>query len=183
MSPEPERLFVDNKESEKGNFLSVLLLIIPAAALVYAWVQRKYFIAPVDFQSFMLFSLKTSAISCFFLFVLSFWKTKKNATLLMLFIVFEIFWCFGGLALLPIVNVKYDNSEIRSFEKKVLQVYRGSKRSNNFVRVEPWGNQNDILHPPGYVYDKVQPFNSVMKFTTRSGYLGHEYITSLELKE
>lgn len=174
---------MSNQETEKGNLLSIILLLCPAVALLYAWFQRKYFIPPADFQGFILFSLKTSSIACLFLFVLSFWKAKKNATLMMLLIVFEIFWCFGGIALLPIINVKYDTSETRLFEKKVLQVYRGAKISNSFVRVEFWGNPNDRLHPPGYMYDGVQQFKSVIQFTTRSGYLGYEYVTSLEVKK
>lgn len=174
---------VGNQESDKGNFLSIFLLIIPVTALIYAWFQREYFIPPVDFQGFLLFSLKTSSIACLALFVLSFWKAQKTATLAMLLIMFEIFWCFGGLALLPVLNVKYDTSEPKIFEKKVIQVYRGSKKSNSFIRVESWGNPSNYLHPPSYLYDSVQESKSVMLFTTRGGYLGHEYITSLDLKE
>ena len=174
---------MNNQEADKGNMLSILLLIIPAAALVFAWFQKKYFIPPADFINFMLFSLKTSSLACLFLFVLAFWKTKKNAVLVMILIVIEVFWCFGGIALLPIVNVKYDSSETKVFEKKVLQIYRGSKKSSSFMRVEPWGNPNDCLHPPGYMYDSVQQLKSVIRFTTRSGYLGYEYVTSLEVKK
>jgi len=172
---------MNNQEADKGNVLSILLLIIPAAALVFAWFQKKHFIPPADFQNFMLFSLKASSLACLLLFVLAFWKTKKSAVLVMILIVFEVFWCFGGIALLPIVNVKYDSSETKVFEKKVLQVYRGSKRSSNFIRVESWGNPNDCLHPPGHIYDSVQQLKSVIRFTTRSGYLGYEYVTSLEV--
>lgn len=174
---------VGNQESDKGNFLSILLLIIPVMALIYAWFQREYFIPPVDFQGFLLFSFKTSSIACLVLFFLSYWKVQKTATLAMFLIVFELFWCFGGLALLPILNVKYDSSEPKMFEKKVIQVYRGSKKSNSFIRVEPWGNPSNYLHPPSYLYDNVKESKSVMQFATRSGYLGHEYITSLDLKE
>lgn len=174
---------MSKQETDKGNFLSILLLIIPAAALVYAWFQREYFIPPADFKGFLLFSLQTSSIACLILFFLSFWKMSKNANWVMLLIVFEIYWCFGGLAVLPIVNVRLDRSETQWHEKQVLQVYKGSKRSNSFVRVESWGNPNDYLHPPAHVYDSVQQLKSVMRFSTRGGYFGHEYVTSLEMKK
>lgn len=165
--------------ADQGNRISILLLIIPSAALLFAWCHKKLFIAPADFQNFLLYSLKISSITCLALFVVSFWSTRKQPVLVMIFIVFELYWGFAGIALLPVLNVKYDRSETVYFEKRVREVYRGTPRSS-YVRVESWNGRDEYLYPPFYMYDSIRQNSSIIRFSTRSGWLGHEYVTTLE---
>ncbi len=181
MNPESNGMYSKHQESTKGNQLSIFLLLIPVAALIFAYFQRRYFIPPVNFKAFLIFVLKTASAACLFLFLLSFWKCRKDATLVMILIILELFWGFAGLALLTIVNVKYDRSETKVFEKKLLQIYRSSRRPR-LIRVEPWGNQEEWLEVPDYKIAGAQPLKTVVHFTTRKGRLGFEYITSVEIK-
>jgi len=182
MKPNKMKSFTKSPESDKGNQLSIFLLLIPITALIFAYFQKEYFIPPINCKAYFIFSLKTTSVACLFLFILSFWNCRKNATLVMILIVIEIFWGFAGLALLPIVNVKYDQSETKVFEKKLLQIYNRSRRQQ-LIRVESWGNPEEWLEIPKYEIAGAQPLKTVIHFTTRNGRLGLEYITSIEAKQ
>ncbi|MDQ8037227.1 MAG: hypothetical protein REI12_07375 [Pedobacter sp.] len=104
-----------------GNSLSLLLLLLPALALIMVWREGRLFM-PVNLASFLILALPACLAAFALLWFLSFRQAERDRSLYAVTTFLLVFWMIAGLPFLGWLNHAGDKSHAYTLTRAITKI-------------------------------------------------------------